>query len=55
MWFNAMQKKITALRKHQTWELVSLPKEARNIIECRWVYKNKAQDYIYQNTPNLVW
>lgn len=39
IWYKAIQDEITALREHQTWKLVSFPKQARKVIDYRWVYK----------------
>lgn len=39
-WNEAMTEEISALQKHDTWELVDLP-EGRNLVGCKWVYKAK--------------
>ena len=39
-WKKAMNIEYEALMKNQTWHLVS-PKQGRNVIDCKWVYKIK--------------
>ena len=39
-WFCAMEEEIRTLRKMNTWELTSLPKD-RNPISCQWVFALK--------------
>ena len=39
-WKQAMQEEYDALIRNKTWHLVP-PKEARNLIDCKWVYKIK--------------
>ncbi|MCO5573377.1 hypothetical protein L7F22_027146 [Adiantum nelumboides] len=39
-WQLAMQSKMIALEKIQTWKLVKLP-QAKNVLPCKWVYRYK--------------
>ena len=39
-WRNAIDEKIEALKKNDTWELATLPTE-KKIIGVKWVYKLK--------------
>ena len=39
-WKNAINDEYDSLMRNQTWHLVS-PKQGRNIIYCKWVYKIK--------------
>ena len=39
-WEKAMQEELLSLKKHNTWELVDLPK-GKNLVGCKWVYKTK--------------
>ena len=39
-WEKAMQEELLSLKKHNTWELVELPK-GKNLVGCKWVYKTK--------------
>ncbi|MCI58588.1 hypothetical protein A2U01_0079843, partial [Trifolium medium] len=38
MWRIAMDQEIESIEKNDTWELVTLPKEARKI-GVKWIYK----------------
>ena len=37
-WKQAMQNELDSIRKHETWDLVPLPK-GRKALPCKWVYK----------------
>lgn len=39
-WKKAMDEEINAIRRNDTWELISFPK-GHNPIEVKWVYKTK--------------
>ena len=39
-WKIAMDEKMSALKRNQTWDLVPLP-EGRNPVGCKWVLKRK--------------
>ena len=42
-WVQAMDEKIEAIEKNDTWDLVDLPKD-KNIIGVKWVYKTKLNE-----------
>lgn len=54
-WVNAMDEEIDAIEKHQTWELVSLPKK-KGVIGMKWVHKTKlnANDVVQKHKVRLV-
>jgi len=54
-WKNAMDAEFLALQRNKTWHLVP-PKEGRNIIDCKWVYriKRKADGSIHRHKARLV-
>jgi hypothetical protein len=39
-WRKAMDEKINAIEKNETWELAELPKEQK-VIGVKWVFKKK--------------
>jgi histone deacetylase 1/2 len=39
-WKGAMDEEYDALMRNRTWRLVP-PREGKNVIDCRWVYKVK--------------
>jgi histone deacetylase 1/2 len=43
-WKGAMDEEYDALMHNRTWKLVP-PREGKNIIDCRWVYKVKNKSY----------
>jgi len=54
-WKNAMDAEFLALQRNKTWHLIP-PKEGRNIIDCKWVYriKRKADGSIDRHKARLV-
>lgn len=42
-WLEAMREEMEALAENETWELVSLPKDAK-LISNRWVFKTKLKE-----------
>ena len=39
-WMISMKKEIESLHKHETWDMVRLPK-GKKVIRCKWVFKKK--------------
>ena len=54
-WKDAMDVEFFALHKNKTWRLVP-PKQGKNIIDCKWVYKvkRKADGSIDRHKARLV-
>jgi hypothetical protein len=54
-WKIEMDTEYNALQGNETWHLVA-PKEGKNIIDCKWVFKvkRKADGYIDQYKERLV-
>ena len=42
-WRDAMSSKLTALMRHNTWQLVPPPNDC-NIVGCKWVFQIKRHD-----------
>ena len=36
-----MEKEYNSLVRHDTWNLVEVPKDCQNIVGCKWVFKTK--------------
>lgn len=55
LWFEAMDKEITALHDNHTWDLVDFP-QGKNAIGSKWVYKVKlrADGYLERCKARLV-
>lgn len=41
IWIKFIDKKIVALNKNNTWDLVPFPK-GNKLIDCKWVFKKKS-------------
>jgi Reverse transcriptase (RNA-dependent DNA polymerase) len=54
-WYNAMNEKLHALKKNQTWEICELPKNKKSV-GCKWVYRIKyhSDDTIEHYKARLV-
>lgn len=39
-----MNEEIKAIEKNNTWDLVDFPKEKKNLIGVKWVYKTKLRE-----------
>ena len=41
LWDAAIQSELGALDKNGEWEVVPVPTERRNVVDCKWVFKHK--------------
>ena len=41
LWLAAIQSELDAPEKNEAWEVVPIPTERRNIVDCNWVFKHK--------------
>ena len=55
LWLQAMNKKLDALHKNYTWDMVDLP-PSQSVAGCRWVYKikTKADGFVERYKACLV-
>ncbi|KAK1684782.1 hypothetical protein QYE76_045630 [Lolium multiflorum] len=55
-WLEAMHDELNNFKRNKVWTLVEKPKECRNVIVTKWIFKNK-QDYfgiVVRNKARLV-
>lgn len=44
-WKDAMDSELQALKSNETWDVVTLPKDKKKPIGCKWVFKiNRKSD-----------
>jgi hypothetical protein len=55
-WVEAMHEELNNFKRNKVWTLVEKPKECRNVIGTKWVFKNKqdANGIIVRNKAHLV-
>jgi hypothetical protein len=55
-WVEAMHEELNNFKRNKVWTLVEKPKECRNVIETKWVFKNKqaANGIVVRNKACLV-
>ena len=55
-WMDAMQEELNNFKRNKVWSLVERPKDCRNVIGTKWVFKNKqdANGIVIRNKARLV-
>jgi hypothetical protein len=55
-WLEAMHEELNNFKRNKVWTLVERPKECRNVIGTRWIFKNKqdANGIVIHNKARLV-
>ncbi|KAK1678572.1 hypothetical protein QYE76_039420 [Lolium multiflorum] len=55
-WVEAMHEELNNFKRNKVWTLVKKPKECRNVIGTKWMFKNKQDEFgnIVRNKARLV-
>ncbi|KAK1644620.1 hypothetical protein QYE76_062425, partial [Lolium multiflorum] len=55
-WVEAMHEELNNFKRNKVWTLVEKPKECRNVIGTKWIFKNKQDEFgnIVRNKARLV-
>ena len=55
-WVVAMQEELNNFKRNNVWTLVEKPKDCRNVIGTKWVFKNKQDTHgnVIRNKARLV-
>ena len=55
-WMEAMHEELNNFKRNKVWQLVEKPKECRNVIGTKWIFKNKqdANGIVIRNKARLV-
>ncbi|KAK1605542.1 hypothetical protein QYE76_029215 [Lolium multiflorum] len=55
-WVDAMHEELNNFKRNKVWTLVEKPKECRNVIGTKWIFKNKQDEFgnIVRNKARLV-
>ena len=55
-WLEAMHEELNNLKHNKVWNLVEKPKDCRNIIGTKWIFKNKQDEHgiVVRNKARLV-
>jgi hypothetical protein len=55
-WFDAMHEELNNFKRNNVWVLVEKPRECRNVIGTKWIFKNKQDEHgiIVRNKARLV-
>ena len=55
-WLDAMHEELNNLERCKVWKLVERPKEWRNVIGTKWIFKNKQDEsgIVVRNKARLV-
>jgi hypothetical protein len=55
-WLDAMHEELNNLERCKVWKLVERPKECRNVIGTKWIFKNKQDEsgIVVRNKARLV-
>jgi hypothetical protein len=55
-WVEAMHKELNNFKRNKVWSLVEKPRDCRNVIGTKWVFKNKqnANGIVVRNKARLV-
>ena len=44
-WLEAMHEELNNFKRNKVWRLVEKPKDCRNVIGTKWVFKNKQDEH----------
>ncbi|KAK1606347.1 hypothetical protein QYE76_030020 [Lolium multiflorum] len=55
-WVEAMHEELNNFKRNKVWTFVEKPKECRNVIGTKWIFKNKQDEFgnIVRNNARLV-
>ncbi|KAK1647576.1 hypothetical protein QYE76_065381 [Lolium multiflorum] len=55
-WVEAMHEELNNFKRNKVWTLVEKPKECRNVIGTKWIFKNKQDEFgnVMRNKARLV-
>ncbi|KAK1662886.1 hypothetical protein QYE76_051045 [Lolium multiflorum] len=55
-WLEAMHDELNNFKRNKVWSLVEKPKECRNVIGTKWIFKNKQDEFgnVVRNKARLV-
>ncbi|KAK1663920.1 hypothetical protein QYE76_052079 [Lolium multiflorum] len=55
-WVEAMHEELNNFKRNKVWTLVEKPKECRNVIGTKWIFKNKQDEFgnVVRNKARLV-
>src|SRR4051812_881199 len=55
-WLEAMHKELNNFERNKVWKLVDKPKDCRNVIGTKWIFKNKQDEHgiMVRNKARLV-
>ncbi|KAK1687091.1 hypothetical protein QYE76_047939 [Lolium multiflorum] len=55
-WLEAMHEELNNFKRNKVWTLVEKPKECRNVIGTKWIFKNKQDEFgnVVRNKARLV-
>ena len=55
-WLDAMHEELNNFKRNKVWKLVERPKDCRNVIGTKWIFKNKQDEYgmVVRNKARLV-
>ncbi|KAK1682867.1 hypothetical protein QYE76_043715 [Lolium multiflorum] len=55
-WLEAMHEELNNFKRNKVWTLVEKPKECRNVIGTKWIFKNKKDEFgnVVRNKARLV-
>ena len=55
-WLEAMHDKLNNFKRNKVWQLVERPKDCRNVIGTKWIFKKKQDEHgmVVRNKARLV-
>jgi hypothetical protein len=55
-WLDAMHEELNNFKRNKVWRLVEKPKDCRNVIGTKWIFKNKQDEHgiVIRNKARLV-
>jgi hypothetical protein len=55
-WLEAMHEELNNFKRNKVWNLVEKPKDCRNVIGTKWIFKNKQDEHgmVVRNKARLV-